>query len=126
MDLILEYIATVQAIDDINDTGLVTKKKVKENNKLADRLRAIASEIDKRHPDMKPDFYQLLFHEKATVRGWVAHHILEVMNYDDGCRADALKEIAYISAHDKSIHGFGNEIWLKQWFEEHPTDKNLL
>ena len=126
MDLILEYVATVQAIDDINDTGLDNKKKAKENNKLAVRLRAIASEIDRRHPDMKPDFYQLLFHEKATVRGWVAHHILEVMNYDDRYRADALKEIAYISTHDKSINGLGNKMWLKQWFEKHPIDKNLL
>ncbi len=126
MDLILEYVAMVQAIDDINDTGLDNKKKAKENNKLAARLRTIASEIDRRHPDMKPDFYQLLFHEKATVRGWVVHHILEVMNYDDRCRADALKEIAYISTHDKSVHGLGNKMWLKQWFEKHPIDKNLL
>ena len=126
MDSILEYVATVQAIDDINETGLDNKKKVKENNKLADRLRAIACEIDSRHPEMKPDFYQLLFHEKATVRRWVAHHILEVMNYDDRCRADALKEIAYVSTHDKSINGLGNKMWLKQWFEKHPADKNLL
>ena len=126
MDLILEYVAAVQAIDDIKETGLDNKKKVKENNKLADRLRVIASEIDSRHPEMKPDFYQLLFHEKATVRRWVAHHILEVMNYDDRCRANALKEIVYISTHDKSINGLGNKMWLKQWFEKHPTDKNLL
>lgn len=126
MNLISEYVAAVQAIDNIKETGLDNKKKVKENNKLADRLRAIASEIDRRYPEMKPDFYQLLFHEKETVRRWAAHHILEVMNYDDRCRAKALKEIAYISTHDKSINGLGNKMWLKQWFEKHPTDRKLL
>ena len=126
MDLILEYESLVQAINDINETGLDNKKKIKENNKLADRLRAIASDIDSRYPEMKPEFYQLLFHEKAAVRCWVAHHILEVMNYDDRCRAEALKKIVYISTHDKSINGLGNKMWLKQWFEIHPTDKSLL
>ena len=126
MDLILEYESLVQAINDINETGLDNKKKVKENNKLADRLRAIASEIDSRHPEIKPEFYQLLFHKKAAVRCWVAHHILEVMNYDDRYRAEALKQIAYISTHDKNINGLGNKMWLEQWFEKHPTDKNLL
>lgn len=126
MDLVLEYIAAVQEIDDIQEAGLDSKKKVKRNNKLAARLRAIASEINSRHPEMKSNFYQLLFHERATVRRWAAHHILEVMNYDDACRAKALKEIAYISTHDKSINGLGNKMWLKQWFEKHPTDKNLL
>ena len=126
MDLILEYESLVQAINDINETGLDNKKKIKENNKLADRLRAIASDIDSRYPEMKPEFFQLLFHEKAAVRCWVAHHILEVMNYDDRCRAEALKKIVYISTHDKSINGLGNKMWLKKWFEIHPTDKNLL
>ena len=66
------------------------------------------------------------FHEEATVRSWAAHHILEVMNYDDRCRKDALKEISYISTHNKSINGLGNKMWLKQWLQEHPTDKSLL
>ena len=126
MDLILEYIEAVQKINDIQETGLDNKKKVKRNNKFADRLRAIAFEIDSEHPEMKPNFYQLLFHEKATVRCWVAHHILEVMNYDNVCRANALKEIVYVCKHDKSINGLGNKMWLQQWFEKYPTDKELL
>lgn len=126
MDLILEYIEAVQKIDDIQETGLDDRKKVKQNNKLADWLRTIAFEIDCEHPEIKPNFYQLLFHEKATVRCWAAHHILEVMNYDDVCRTSALKEIIYVSKHDKSINGLGNKMWLQQWFDKHHTDKDLL
>lgn len=70
MDMISEYVATISEIDNIQENGLGNKKKVKQNNKLVDRLREIASEIDSGYPEMKPRFYQLLFHEKETVRIW--------------------------------------------------------
>lgn len=126
MDLIMEYIATAQRINDINERDFDKKKIVKRNNKLASRLRAIASEIDSKHPEMKSNFYQLLFYEKECVREWVAHHILEVMNYDNECRTMALKQIGYTATHDEGISGFGNRLWLKEWFNEHPVDKDLL
>ncbi len=126
MDLILEYVEAVQEIDGIQETGLDNRKKVKQNNKLATRLRAIASGLDNGNPEMKSNFYQLLFHENASVRNWVAHHILEVMNYNDECRAKALKQIAYTATHDKSINGLGNKMWLEQWFDKNPADKDLL
>lgn len=74
-------------------------------------MRKIASEIDSHYPEMKSAFNQLLFHEKSSVRGWVAHHLFEVMNYDDEYRKNALKEIAYIAAHDNTTHGLGNKMW---------------
>ncbi len=126
MSLVLEYVATVYEIDNIQDTDFDNKKTVKTNNKLAERLRVIAFEIDSEYPELKPNFYQLLFHEKSTVRLWVAHHILEVMNYDDECRRTALKEIKYIVKHDRSIEGLGNKMWLKEWYKKHPEDKRLL
>ncbi len=126
MNLILEYISSIQQIDKINKNGLRTGKQVRRNNKLADKIRAIASNIDCKYPEMKPDFYDLLFHENSSIRCWTAHHILEVMNYDNSCRKDALKEILYVATHDESSHSFGNKLWLKYWLKEHPSDKDLI
>jgi len=126
MDLILEYIETIKEIDDLNETGLDNRKKVKRNNTLADRIRSIASEIDSVQPEMKPHFSQLLFHDEESVRIWSAHHILEVMNYDVECRAMALKQIEYIATHYENTNGFGNKIWLRQWLNDHPEDTELL
>ena len=74
MNLIAEYIEAVHGMSEIQASGLDNRKKVKQNNQLADRVR----------------------------------------------------EISYISIHDKSINGLGNKMWLKQWFERYPADKDLL
>lgn len=126
MDLIAEYLVTVREISDINHADFGNKETVKTNNGLADKLRAVASEINIEYPEMKSDFYQLLFHDNPDVRLCAAHHILEVMNFGDECRARALQEIKYVSAFDKSINGLGNKMWLEQWFAQHPEDANLL
>lgn len=126
MDLVVEYVESIQKIDEIEDSGLDSNSKVGKSNKLANRIRKIAAEIESKHPDMKYAFYQLLFHEKATVRIWAAHHILEIMNYDNECKREALKEIAYIAEHGSGINRLGNEMWLTSWFQEHPEDKHLL
>ena len=126
MNLITEYTEAIHEMDEVQTSGLDKRNKVKKNNRLANRMRKIASEIETKYPDMKNDFYQLLFHEEAIVRNWVAHHILEVMNYDEACRKNALKEITDIAMNDKGFNGFGNKMWLAQWYEEHPTDRELL
>ena len=124
--MIAKYIDSILKIDEIHANGLNNKKAVRRNNRLADRIRKIASDIETKHPELKTVFYEILFHEKASVRCWAAHHILEVMNYDNECRKNALKEILYVSEHDSSIHRLGNKMWLKDWFTAHPDDKELL
>lgn len=100
--------------------------KVQQNNNLANRARNIASEIERKYPEMKITFYQLLFDENLSVRMWAAHHILEVMNYNDELRKNALKEIAFTAENDTGIDGIGNKMWLKSWLSEHPSDIELL
>lgn len=126
MDLVVKYVEAIQKIEEIEESGLNSNSKVKKNNKLADKIRKIAIEIEQEHPDTKYAFYQLIFHENPSVRIWVAHHVLEVMNYDNECKSGALKEIAYVAAHGSGVNSLGNKMWLTNWFQEHPEDKHLL
>ena len=123
MDLILEYVTSVIKMD---TTDYADKKSVRQHNRLADRIRAIACEIDHMNPTIKLSFFELLSHENEAVRIWVAHHILEVMNYDDMCRGKALKIISCVADEDDGIHGSGNKMWLEKWLQEHPSDRELL
>ena len=118
MDLIFEYVTSVIEMD---ETDYADKKSVRQHNRLATKIRAIACKIDSMDSTTKMKFYELLSHENESVRCWVAHHILEVMNYDNMCRGRALKVISYVS--DKSL---GNKMWLTQWLQEHPSDRELL
>ena len=123
MDLIFEYVTSVIKMD---ETDYADKKSVRQHNRLADRIRAIACEIDHMNPTIKRSFYELLSHENETVRIWASHHILEVMNYDNMCREKALKFISHIADTDDGISGLGNKMWLKGWLKEHPSDRKLL
>lgn len=125
MNLISEYIEAILKIDEIEDEEL-DNKKVRLNNKLANRLRKIAFEIENKYPEMKPTFCKLLTHENSSVRIWVAHHVLEVMSCSSDCRRNALQEIIIAADEDSSIDGLGNRMWLENWLFEHPADKNLL
>ena len=76
--------------------------------------------------ELKEQFKQLLFIDSITIRIWVAHHILEVMNYDDETRAAALKEIALAKRLSEPSYALGNKIWLEKWLQKYPDDADLL
>ena len=99
------------------------KDAVKEYNRRATRMRKIVTEIQTNHPTLKNDFCELLSHENLGVRLWVAHHVLEVMNCDKFSRKTALREIRYIAKTDKTANGFGEKMWLKDWYKTHPKDR---
>ena len=123
MDLIFEYVTSVIKMD---ETDYADEKSVRQHNRLADRIRAIAREIDHMNPTRKWSFYELLSHENETVRIWVAHHILEVMNYDNMCRGKALKIISCVADKNDRINSLGNKMWLEKWLQEHPLDRELI
>lgn len=99
------------------------KNAIKEYNRKVTRMRKIATEIEANHPTLKNDFCELLFHENSGVRLWVAHHVLEVMNCDKFYRKAALQEIRYKARMDKTANGFGEKIWLQNWYKAHPKDR---
>ena len=123
MDFIFEYVTSVLKME-ATDYG--DKKSVRQHNRLANRIRAIAYEIDRMDSTTKMEFYELLSHENESVRLWVAHHILEVMNYDNMCRGKALKIISCVADKNDRINSLGNKMWLEKWLQEHPLDRELL
>ncbi len=121
MDLVQEYLILV---NEMLEVSYDDKSEVAKYNKKAAKIREIASLIEKEHPELKSSFSQLLDNENPTVRLWAAHHMLEVMEYKDENRKKALKEIKK-SAKEKTADGYGNKLWLKEWYKEHPRDKRL-
>ena len=101
MDLIEEYLGNLQIINSMTLHDYGDKRKVKRNNKLADRNRQIARDIENKYPEQKDIFSKLLLHENWKVRCQVAHHMLEVMNYPEEYRRMALNEIKDVI--DKNI-----------------------
>ncbi len=123
MDLIEEYINNIRgmamSLDDFGD-----RKKCRNANQLADRNRKISAKIDKKYPELKERFADLLDSEEMDIRGWAAHSIIELMSYDRAVRLKALKVIEYEAEYsDDSIQRLGNSMWLKRYYEEHPEDK---
>jgi len=122
-NLIEEYLGIIDIFNQVTLDDYGDKKKVRKNNKLAKRLREIPQIIEREQPELKADFKQLLLHENQRVRGWIAHHILEVMEYEEKTRKLALKEIHDIAEHDEDrIERLGNSMWLKDWYKKHPED----
>ena len=120
MNLVQEYLMLAIEVISFNEYD---KKSVNDYNRKATRMRKIATEIETDHPDLKQEFCELLSHENADVRLWVAHHVLEVMNCDKSYRKAALREVRYKARTDKTANGFGERIWLKDWYKTHPKDR---
>ncbi len=125
MELIQEYLALV--IDIVSPKKFSEKVYFadfsKEHNRKVTRMRKIATRIEQDYPGLKNEFCKLLSHENDGVRLWVAHHVLEVMNCDKSCRKAALRVIRYKARTDKTANGFGERIWLKEWYKTHPKDR---
>ena len=96
MDLVNEYLNGIHLMNEY-EKEFEKKESVKKYNRLSDRNRKIASDIDTKYPELKSAFYELLSSDESEVRAWVAHHILEVMNYENECRKAAFEEIVRIA-----------------------------
>ena len=125
MELIKEYIELIYEIERINAEPLKWNS-VRRNNRLADKVHKIALKIDTKYTELKEDFFQLIYHENAEVRGWTAYRVAEVMHYDTEHRRCALKYIAAVAASDDRKHSMNAEFWLRYWLEKHPEDKALI
>ena len=125
MSLVQEYLSLV--IDIVSPKELSEKVYYadfsKEYNRKVTKMRKIATVIEQNYPELKNEFYKMLSHENAGVRLWVAHHVLEVMNCDKSSRKAALREIRYAAKTDKTANGFGEKMWLKDWYKTHPKDR---
>ncbi|MBO6302895.1 MAG: DUF2019 domain-containing protein [Ruminiclostridium sp.] len=121
MDLIEEYMSIAIELEKLNKSGLSSKKDVKRNNHLADKLRHIAKTIESERPDIKGNFADLIFHANSNVRIWCAHHMLEIMTYQSEQKRNALQEIVACSSDN-----YGEKLWLKEWYDKHPNDKFLI
>ena len=123
--LIEIYLANLQEIHNMTMEDFGNRQKVSKGNKLANTNRRIASDIEEKYPDQKEAFAKLLSHDSRDIRGQVAHHMLEVMNYPTEYRKKALDEIKDVIDKNIPIESFGNNIWLDQWYKEHPEDRLL-
>ena len=126
MNLIREYLETANILAQMEEEDFENEDLVLVFNQAAARIRFIAQEIEYEKPELKDKFKELLFIDSITIRIWVAHHILEVMNYDDETRALALKEIALAKRHSEPSYALGNKIWLENWLKKYPDDAMLL
>ena len=120
MNLVQEYLLLASAV--VSFEAYENKKAVNAYNRQATRMREIAIEIEQNFPDLKDEFGKLLYHENRTIRLWAAHHILEVMNYNQISRKTALQEICYHAMTEKTVNGLGNKMWLEDWYRKHPMD----
>ncbi len=121
MSLVQEYLELANDVFSFDEYD--NKNAIEEYNRKATRMRKIATEIEANHRTLKNDFCELLSYENSGIRLWVAHHILEVMNCDKSYRKVALREIRYKARMDKTANGFGEKVWLHDWYKAHPKDR---
>lgn len=106
-------------------TDYAETKSVKKHNRAMDACREIASQIQSDFPELKEEFYNLLDSDIPELSILVAHHMIEVMKYDNDHKAKALRTI-YNKTKEDSVDGFGNKLWLKNYLIENPQDEKLI
>ena len=121
MNLVQEYLSLATEI--VSFEAYENKNAVNTYNRQATRMRKIAIEIEPNFPDLKHEFCKLLCHENRKICLWVAHHVRAVMNCDKQHRKAALREIRYKARKDKTANGFGEAVWLEDWYKTHPKDR---
>ncbi|MBQ3266279.1 MAG: hypothetical protein IJH07_10940 [Ruminococcus sp.] len=115
---IVDYLNCFHSILDIDYSD---KASVQLRNKQIAKARSIAKEIDNFSKEMKVAFAGLLSCDiMDDIKLFTAHFMLEVMEYNDVYRKDALE---VIKNHSTDL---GEEMWLKQYFETHPDDYGLI
>ena len=122
MNLVQEYSMLVNEVVSWRET-VYNGDTADVHNRKAKRMRTIATEIEQNIPNLKMDFFDLLSAENEEIRLWVAHHMLECMNYEPTFKKCALKVIRRRARTDKTAPGYGARVWLKEWYKTHPKDR---
>jgi hypothetical protein len=88
-------------------------------NRAADRMRELAIQEAAQDPTGS-SFAQLLRDELPNVRLWSAHHFLELFTERSAEETSAALSIIEAAAHGESAAAFGEQLWLKEWRQNHP------
>ena len=115
-DLVTQYVEQSK-FTNLSRCDYSDSMKVARSNRAATQMRKIAISIEKKYPEMKNRFMMLL--SNPNLQCVVAHHMLEVMNYDMGDQKKALNVIEK-NAQGDDISALGNRMWLKDWYERNP------
>ena len=106
-----EYLNCTKIISQI-DYG--DKSSVKKCNRAVDKMINISKCINEEYPSKIYEFAELMTRNDLRIDAWVAHHILENMDYPSELETKALEVIIKYSKED-SVEGLGERIWLEQW-----------
>lgn len=96
------------------DIDYADKGSVKRGNKAVTTMIGIAKIINEKYSERIEDFSTLLNNTSNRVDIWVAHHILEHMNYSNSLEKRALAVIKKYSKQN-TVNGLGNRMWLDEW-----------
>ena len=96
------------------DIDYADKSSVKRGNKAVTTMIGIAKIINEKYPERIEDLSTLLNTTSNRVDIWVAHHILEHMNYSNILEKRALAVIKKYSK-ENTANGLGNRMWLDEW-----------
>lgn len=125
MDMIAQYVETALELERVKNTKTVAKAEtnalIRKHNKLADKLRNTAIKINNEYPELKEDFFRLLYHENTTVRNWVMFQILDAMDYDFDHRKKAMEAILKRRETDWEI-----DMVFDALLDERPEYRELL
>lgn len=97
-----------------NDIDYADKSSVKKGNNAVVNMISIAKTINNVYSERIEEFSILLNDDKDKIDIWVAHHILEYMNYTENIQYRAISVIKKYSK-ENTTDGLGNRMWLKEW-----------
>ena len=117
IDLIDSYISAKKKTD-LSLDDYASRLAVNRSNRAAMKMRRIALKIDESDFEVKNEFAKMLdIREYGEI---VAHHILELMNYDTQIQRRALSVIEEVACGDELVASLGNRMWLVDWYKKHP------
>ena len=95
------------------DVDYANKNSVKKNNKGVDQYRQAAKQINEQFPDQKDNFASLLNHPTNEVKVACAVCMIELMDYNENWRNQALEVIKADYPSKPRFEKSMINIWLK-------------
>lgn len=111
----------LNCFSDISGVDYSKQGSVRLRNKQISKARSIAGEIDSCPEEIKDGFAKLLSSDILDeIKLFTAHFMLEVMDFSDVYRKEALRVIK------NHTYDLGEQMWLEQYIKTHPDDYGLI